>query len=392
MSDIPPEVISHIFSRLPVKSLLRFSCVSKPVKALIDSTKFIQAHLKQQMHKPNSLILKANNKAHNIFSVDNFSSTQQPQPKELDHPLNQPFGPTQVLGSCRGLLLISNNMSENRVWNPSTKMFRKLPVCHFNPESKTPKGRGPGLAQICGGFGYDVYGDDYKVVMIGQWYHPDDNLSLVSATMVYSLKFGGWKKVKEDCPYWLLKEDNGTFAGGALNWIVTKEPLVRSSPLILVGLNLGSERFEEMPFPENFSKPIQFNLAALGERLCLISGHVTNAKENVLDHVDVWMMKDRSWVKLFKVDQLEGRQHFTYLRPIAYSVTGKEVLMEMDGRKFLWYSLEKKSLKHAKISGGLDCFETFVSFDTLVPLYEKHGKKGIEERDVSVIEECKLEL
>ncbi|MCD7458691.1 hypothetical protein HAX54_038907 [Datura stramonium] len=389
MSDIPPEVISEMLSRLPVKSLLRFRCVSKSFKTLIDSPKFIQAHCKQQEMKPNSdmkLILKAHNKADNLFSLEFTSIASTRQPKELDHPLKQLYGPTQVLGSCRGLFLISNSMNDNGVWNPSTKKFRKLPICRFNPP-RTPGGHGPGLAQICGGFGYDASADDYKVVTIAQWYHPDDKPSLVSETMVYSLKLGGWKKV-QDCPYWLLKEDNGTSAGGALHWIVTKEPAACCSPLTLIGLNLGSERFQLVPFPENLGKPLQLNLAALRDCLCLLSGHITcTNKHHVLDHIDIWMMKDygvkQSWVKLFSVEQLEGRQHFNFLRPIAYSVAGREVLLEMDNRKFIWYNLEKKSLRHAKISAGLDSFESFVSLGTLIPLYggenEKDKKKGIEE-------------
>lgn len=291
-------------------------------------------------------------------------------------------------------------MSDNGVWNPSTKSFRRLPVCKFDdPSRRPPHGQGPGLAQICGGFGYDRVGDDYKVVTIAQWYHPDDEPSLMCEVMVYSLKFGGWRKV-EDCGYWLLKEDNGTSAGGALYWIVTNEPSRRSSPLILVGLDLGTERFDEVAFPENLGKPLQLNLASLGEYLCLVSGYVTctNGMNHVLDHVDVWMMKGygvkQSWVKLFSVEQLEGRQHFSYLRPIAYSGTGREILLEMDNRKFLWYSLEKKSLKHAKVSGGLDTFESFVNLGTLMPLYygggdKENGKKGIEERDDLVMEEKK---
>lgn len=389
MSDIPPEIITVILYRLPVKSLLRFRCVSRSFKALIDSPKFIQAHLELQELKPNpdlKLILKAHNNADNLFSVEITSMAATQMPKELDHPLKHLYGPTQVLGSCRGLVLISNNMNDNGVWNPSTKEFRKLPFCQFKPPSKTQGGRGPGLAQIRGGFGYDSFRDDFKVVTIAQWYHPDGEPKLVSKTMVYSLKVGAWMKM-QDCPYWLLKEDNGTCAGGALHWIVTKEPTAWCSPLILVGLNLGNGCFEEVPFPENMGEPFQLNLAVLGECLCLLSGHFTHMN-HVLDHIDIWMMKDygvsQSWVKLFSVEQLEGRQHFSSLRPITYSVTGKEVLLEMDNRKFLWYSLEKKSLKHAKISGGLDTFESFVVLGSLFPLYgggNRKGKKRVEEQD-----------
>ncbi|KAK6782811.1 hypothetical protein RDI58_020607 [Solanum bulbocastanum] len=53
-------------------------------------------------------------------------------------------------------------------------------------------------------------------------------------------------------------ECNGMFAGGAL--IAIKEPLVKGSSLILVSLNLGS--------------------------------FVNDAKNHVLNHVDIWVMKD----------------------------------------------------------------------------------------------------
>lgn len=103
------------------------------------------------------------------------------------------------------------------------------------------------------------------LLMIIRWLeypngHPDDQHSLISEVMVYSLKLDVWKKV-QDCLYWLVREDNGTFAGGALNWMATKEPLVKGSSLVLVGFNLVSERFEEMPFPQNVGKPFQLNLS-----------------------------------------------------------------------------------------------------------------------------------
>ncbi|PHT99344.1 hypothetical protein BC332_31687 [Capsicum chinense] len=244
-----------------------------------------------------------------------------------------------------------------------------------------PKGEGKYMFfdQICGGFGYDSLHDDYKVVRIVQCVFSNGNL--LSETMTYSLKMGVWKD-GEDCPYWLVKEDFGTYAAGALYWLGFKES---HGELILVSLDLGSERFEQVLYPENLGKPYRLNLAALGDCLCLLaaSGHVVTGMD-VKNHVDVWVMKaygvEQSWIKLFTVEQLEGRQHFSYMRPIAYSMTGGEVLLEMDNRKFLWYNLEKKSLKHAKIGGGLNSFESFVNFRILVPLYgrgnEKDSKKG----------------
>ncbi|KAM3325510.1 hypothetical protein P3S67_000635 [Capsicum chacoense] len=99
---------------------------------------------------------------------------------------------------------------------------------------------------------------------------------------------GVWKD-GEDCPYWLVKEDFGTYAAGALYWLEFKES---HGELILVSLDLGSERFEQVLYPENFGKPCRLNLAALGDCLCLLaaSGHVVT-RMDVKNHVDVWVMK-----------------------------------------------------------------------------------------------------
>ncbi|PHU28874.1 hypothetical protein BC332_00967 [Capsicum chinense] len=343
MSDVPSEVINEILTRLPVKSLMKFRCISKSFKSRIDSPKFIEAQLNQQTLKPNS----------DLFSVDfnsicNGVSTQQPI--ELEHLLKQLHRPTQVLGSCYGLFFISNNLKYNVVvWNPSTKMFRRLPICPTKPPSRTP--RGLGFVQICGSFGYDDSDNDYKVVRTTQSYHPYDQPSLVSEVMVYSLKLPMWKK----------------------------DPLSRGISLTLVGFNLGSERFEEMSFPQNMGKPCRLNLTVLGECLCLILGYVSSTNTNVLNHIDLWVMKaygvKESWVKLFSVGQLEGVHYFRHLGPISYSMIGREVLLEINHRKFMWYYLEEKALNHVTISVGLDNFESFVGLGTLVPLYEGENER-----------------
>ncbi|KAM3322596.1 hypothetical protein P3S67_003747 [Capsicum chacoense] len=195
--------------------------------------------------------------------------------------------------------------------------------------------------------------------------------------MVYSLKLRMWKKV-QDCSYWLIPDGNGTLAGGALNCLATKDPLLRGSSLILVGFNLGSERFE-MSFPQNVGKPCRLNLTVLGECLCLILGYISTTNTHVLNHIDIWVMKaygvKESWVKLFSVGQSEGVHYFRHLKPISYSMTGREVLLEINHRKFMWYDLEEKALNHVTISVGLDNFESFVGLETLVPLYEGENER-----------------
>ncbi|GLT69569.1 hypothetical protein SLA2020_417100 [Shorea laevis] len=49
MSTLPPEFIEEILTELPVKSLVRFLCVSKSCYALINDPDFIKKHLKRSI-------------------------------------------------------------------------------------------------------------------------------------------------------------------------------------------------------------------------------------------------------------------------------------------------------------------------------------------------------
>lgn len=146
-------------------------------------------------------------------------------------------------------------------------------------------------------------------------------------------------------------------------------------------VNLESETFEEMPFPENLGKPSQLNLTELGECLCLRLGYVADARNKVLDHVDIWVMKDygvkESWGKLFSVEQLEGHQHFSYLRPISFSVTGREVLLEMDHRKSHGIILRKRRSNVLRLVWGWTISNPLSVWEPLSPYMEVEMKGWI---------------
>ncbi|KAI9162613.1 hypothetical protein LWI28_028941 [Acer negundo] len=130
MSDIPPPIIIDILSRLPVKSLCRFMCVSKPWLALINHPRFAKMHL-SRTHKQRLLIHKSNS----LYSVEleTLSCLLNSIPVEIKLPCIMEleraytFGP--VIGSCNGLLCIRDVIALKGflLYNPSTKECKRIP-------------------------------------------------------------------------------------------------------------------------------------------------------------------------------------------------------------------------------------------------------------------------
>ncbi|KAH7860585.1 hypothetical protein Vadar_015219 [Vaccinium darrowii] len=60
MSGVPEDINSEIFSRLPVKSVLRATGVSSGIRDLIDDPNFVGKHLKFSSQRNPSLLLTDN--------------------------------------------------------------------------------------------------------------------------------------------------------------------------------------------------------------------------------------------------------------------------------------------------------------------------------------------
>ncbi|PHT39293.1 hypothetical protein CQW23_22866 [Capsicum baccatum] len=156
---LPPELITEILSRLPVKSLLKFRCVSKSWLALISSPEFINTHLivsannKEYLH--HRLMLSFVQPEYNLkdCSLGSLLDGNVTEAFDLDYPMKIPHKSVWIVGSVNGLICLAIEENDLFIWNPSIRKFKKL------PDSR------PMLR--CGyyfmyGFGYDKVYDDYK--------------------------------------------------------------------------------------------------------------------------------------------------------------------------------------------------------------------------------------
>lgn len=216
------------------------------------------------------------------------------------------------------------------------------------------------------GFGYDSVNEDYKLLRISQFIDLDSGgFVSESEVKVYSLRTNEWKKV-EDMSYVLPPtRKNGILVSGALHWVVTRRfKFDEAEADLIIGFDLTAEKFREVPLPDFTNDKFHMDVGVLGGCVCMIANYYDVS-------VDVWVMKDygvkESWTKLCNVGEMDDFG-FKYVRPLGFSKSGGEVLLEQDREKLLWYNLKSKRIKDVNIRGMPQSFDTEFCMGSLVPV------------------------
>jgi hypothetical protein len=189
----PPEtflcedLMIEILSRLPVKSLLRFRCISKSLKSLISNPIFVKLHL-QRSQKNINLLLKFTYYLRTISLVrDSLSTIVE------DFDFGSKLKNFNVVGSCNGLVCLVAEYSFKRtrylvcLWNPSTnsKSYKACSVHSKNTFHSFPMF----------GFGYDSLSDSYKVIIV-HFKNSKNYVSIESEVNVYDKRHNCWRNIK----------------------------------------------------------------------------------------------------------------------------------------------------------------------------------------------------
>ncbi|KAM3356808.1 F-box/kelch-repeat protein like [Capsicum galapagoense] len=353
--NFPLEIIIEILSRLPVKPLLKFKCVSKSWHSLISTSHFAKSHLKisLQNNKLNkTLLLLSRYLPHTLYSCP-LNSALHEKSISCINKLSFPWNSSNIIAGvsfCNGLFLTCIGMYNNNnlyLWNPSTRKTKKL------PSSGVEYSR----CDVTYGFGYDESNDDYKVVEIYGVY--GIHYVYGAKFKIYSLRGDSWRSMKK---YWdaLFSPDSGVFLNGCLHWAVAHND---GSCIFwdIVSLDLESERFGNLPLPNydrgncngSSSRPLgdsrdfepgilNWSLGKLGDCLCLFCDYY-KVKLNV------WIMKEYNakgyWTKSVSLPYIAGIG--PCISPLCVSDTG-EVLLH-DGTRVMLYDARNDEYKRVEI-------------------------------------------
>ncbi|KAM7263916.1 hypothetical protein ACFE04_001599 [Oxalis oulophora] len=328
---LPEDLIEEILCSLPVKSLLRFTILSKPICSLIlNDRRFIKRQLVASNETGTSqfLVMPDVLKFYAILLYDFDNSIIGNNRQVVNHPFeNQPQGLTNqvpVIGSCDGLLcLFSWERGDIALVNPMTRKNRILPRLEITD----------GLC--IHGFAYDPSSDDYVIVKMSQRFkHKGLKSSCCDRDVaIYSLRTNAWRILKDEFPDYCLSVDQtmATIVCG-----------IRKTNKV-VAFDLDMKNANLLPLPDSFETTLsRLHLSNLGGCLSIIVVQPRMYK------ADVWLMKEygvkQSWEKLFSfssggvIDVCIN----DILSCLAYSKNKDQVLMQVFDNCMFWYDLKKK--------------------------------------------------
>lgn len=288
---LPQEVVEEILSRLPVKSLLKFRCVSKWWRVLIDTKRFIKIHLHNSAK--NQILLDPAGPLHRqLKQLTNCSWCSHLNETVVnsfafDDLFNIQWNSINLVGSCNGLVCILLDRKTVILCNPSTRMSKKLP----DVEDVI------GVMQfISYGFGYDESSDDYNVFGI-ILFHSAGAFQTIGR--IYSLKTNSWKALKDEDVSLHDFDGAGKFLGGNLHWVIADDVNWE-----IVSFDLKGKVFGNVEQP-SCSDGVTFQtLAVMGGCLSVLCDYHNT-------YFDVWVMKEygvkESWVKVVTLSNFHHR-------------------------------------------------------------------------------------
>ncbi|XP_027352266.1 F-box/kelch-repeat protein At3g06240-like [Abrus precatorius] len=298
---LPHELIVEILLRLPVISLLRFKSVCKSWLSLISNPQFAKSQFDLAAPQTHRLLLRSTH--FYIESIDVDASLHDdsaiaylplplpspPTPRRREYAIDRSRENHEILGSCRGLILLHYENGDLFVWNPSTGIYRRMShsYCDLTYE-------------FLYGFVYDASIDDYLLILI-ELYNPEVIASgWPTRIECISFRTDSWNRVEDvngrykDLGY---EFRGGSLLNGVLHWLVFSED--KRVPLIIC-FGLVDRTLSEIPLPLDLTVQTKYelySLRVLGGCLsvcCSVHG---------CDRDEIWVMKEykvqSSWTKSF---------------------------------------------------------------------------------------------
>ncbi|KAJ0672663.1 putative F-box domain-containing protein [Helianthus annuus] len=355
----------NILSRIPVKSLARFRCVSKlwcnyinnsyleimrAKRAIVNELMLIMLHqfpsdhpnmlsyleyIEEEEEEDTSYLEYTEEEEEDTFTLK--VNTKPPVMEFMCKSGTYRYPNDIVLGSCNGLLYSSKGHCDDNILfviHPLRKECYELPPINIhNSYSRIS------VEETCG-LGYDYSTNTFKMVYVvlrehvsgPNFYHVNEGMY----TMVHLLGTDLWRKIPQVPSYPITGE--GVFANGCLHWLISNECYGDHSPYLgrrVVSFGVTNEKFGL--------------INVLMEDLVVWLG---SNRLIYMVKLDVWVLKERGWVMHCEFDQKWPLPSGT-IKVLGFWNENWDILMTDKWKEIYLYNLESDSLNQAYFVGWL---------------------------------------
>ncbi|GJW94933.1 F-box associated domain containing protein [Tanacetum coccineum] len=342
IEDLPPNVMTDVLSRLPVKTIIHCKCVCKNWRELVSDSYFVNLHLSRS---PAGIMIHDYSSPHKTaflymddpgvikwWEIEDETRLHHDPVMNFDlNLITKTFG-LLGMGSVNGLVCLGKYLyikCNICICNPVTSEYTILPLSQRTKFTNT---------MIVYGFGIGLLTKEYKVIQIFQG---DISLNATSSrprlleAEVYTLGKGQWRQLGH-VPY-RLEVSHGTFLNGSIHWIVLDE----DSPEKLYAFDIDNETFQLFPSPPK-EKLDYIRYQTLG----VVNGCLSQCYTSYSEFT-VWVMKEygirRSWHKEVVIKQT-NLVYWWMDQPVSLLEGSKDgtILMLFSGVGLLVYCPRKK--------------------------------------------------
>ncbi|KAF8036274.1 hypothetical protein BT93_C2099 [Corymbia citriodora subsp. variegata] len=344
-AELPPEIISNILSRLPVKTLLRFRSVSKCWRSIIDHRSFADLVLAESLGRSDvtSLIsiignIEPSRLGRRFFSFDHRTGFATPL-CQLDQTINSTGQDSQ---SVNGLIWFDIG-DLTYLCNISTREVRVLPPT--GPDFPAHLHRG---IHSFSALGFDPVTRRYKVMKTWVSNALNHSGEVITAHKILTLGTSLWRKIDSgliDFPW-----GGSVCINGAIHFLT----LDLMSNKIIVVFDVGTEKFRTLTLPDGALNQVhKMKLIAFGGCLTVLDyEHLED--ENTMTMYILEDYKNQVWTErriVLPPNWKEDPRHSE--RFLISSVCAGEILLTpkvTTGEVYLLsYDVEKGTLKKVQV-------------------------------------------
>ncbi|KAK2432103.1 F-box/kelch-repeat protein [Trifolium repens] len=377
-NHIYDDVALVILSKLPIKSLFRFSCVRKSWSVLFQNSYFMDMFRSNFLSKDHShyndtsILLEYDAPLdvvpypppvlYSLFGerFENKLKIDWPNPYQVPYDFRS-YGSVSVNGIfCIEDIGRVGGFGESRhiqelwrvvLWNPATDECKVIPPSPFAFESPCWD---PSI--YFHGFGYDQVSGDYKVirhiiffpVTDADWEETWKDGNHDSLWEIYCLKSNCWRKLDLDMPMQCSSSaDVYVYTDGVCHWLGEDESEI-GNEVYLVSFDLNNETFVKTSIPSNMDHIDSEIVFRYLNMLNGSIGFISNYAEMSTFHISILgeVGIKESWIKLFIVGPLPCVDY-----PIGIGKKG-DIFFRKKDDEIVWLDLNTQKIEELGLKGS----------------------------------------